>query len=49
MLNNMKIGTRLALGFAMVLVFMIAVWGFAVNRMKAIDDEVELLVKDKWP
>ena len=49
MLNNMKIGTRLALGFAMVLVFMIAVGGFAVNRMKAIDDEVELLVKDKWP
>jgi methyl-accepting chemotaxis protein len=49
MLKNMKIGTRLALGFALVLVFMIAVGAFAITRMKAIDDQVELLIKDKWP
>ncbi len=49
MLKNVKIGTRLALGFTVVLVFMLVVGIVAVNRMKAMDDEVELLIKDKWP
>ncbi len=29
--------------------FMIVVGAVAINRMKAMDDEVELLIKDKWP
>ena len=49
MLKNMKIGARLTLGYIVVLAFMIGVGAVAVNRMKTMDDEVELLIKDKWP
>ena len=49
MLKNMNIGTRLALGFTVVLVFMMAVGALAINRMNTINSEVKLIIKDKWP
>ena len=49
MLKNMKIGTRLSMGFGLVLILMIMLGIFAINRLKAIDNNVEELVKDKWP
>ncbi len=49
MLNNMNIGTRLSLGFGMILVLMICQGLFAMNRLKIIDDDVNLLVGNHWP
>ncbi len=49
MLKNMKIGTRLSLGFGIVLILMLTLGLFAMNRLKAIDVDVEDLVTDKWP
>jgi methyl-accepting chemotaxis protein len=49
MLNNMKIGTRLGTGFALMLVFMTIMGLMAMNSMRVINEGVNDLVKDKLP
>jgi methyl-accepting chemotaxis protein len=48
-LNNMSIGTRLSLGFGIILVLMICLGLFSMNRLKIIDDDVNKLVGNRWP
>ena len=49
MLNNMKIGIRLGLGYALVTGLMLILGIFAIGRLASINSEVVGLVKDKWP
>jgi methyl-accepting chemotaxis protein len=44
MLTNLKIGTRLALGFGLVLILLLAVAGIGLNRMGAIETNTEQIV-----
>ena len=45
MLKNMKIGMRLGLGFAIVLVLMVTVIFVAITNMSKINDNLERIVK----
>ena len=45
----MRIGTRLTLGFALILLLMIGQGVVTLNRLKVIDNQVTDLVRDKWP
>ncbi|BDV42457.1 methyl-accepting chemotaxis protein [Geotalea uraniireducens] len=49
MVKNMKIGMRLGVGFAVVVVLMTVMGLFAITRLSALDREIEDMVKDKWP
>ncbi|MDE3032940.1 MAG: MCP four helix bundle domain-containing protein [Acidobacteriota bacterium] len=44
MLTNLKIGTRLALGFGIILALLLAVAGIGLNRMGAVDSNMEQIV-----
>ena len=47
MLKNFKIGTRLSLGFGILLVLMLAVGGYGIKSVKALHEEIDLLVEDR--
>ncbi len=47
MLTNLKIGTRLSLGFGILLLLMMAVGGYGIKSVNALHDEIELLVEDR--
>ncbi len=49
MFKGMKIGLRMGLSFGVVMVLMIAVSLFAMNRLGAMDQETNKLVTDRWP
>ncbi len=49
MLNNLKIGVRLAIGFAITLALLVVVSVVGVTRISGLNDEVHDLVKDKFP
>jgi len=49
MLGNMKIGMRLAIGYAITLLLMVVIAVIGVTRINALNAEVEGLVKDKFP
>ena len=49
MLKKMNIGTRLSLGFGIILILMIGQGIFAINRLHIIDDDVNQLVNNRWP
>jgi len=49
MFANMKIGVRLAIGFAMTLVLLIVVAVIGVTRLAALNGEINDMVKDKYP
>ena len=48
-MKNLKIGTRLCMGFLLVVVMMIAVSGIGTFKMKAMNVEAELLANDRGP
>ncbi|RNC71017.1 MAG: methyl-accepting chemotaxis protein [Desulfuromonadales bacterium] len=48
MFKNMKIGTRLGGGFALVLLLMVVLGGVGISSMRQINLQVEDLIKDKW-
>ncbi len=49
MLNNLKIGVRLGIGFAITLVLLIVIAVIGVNRIASLNAEVDDLAKDKFP
>ena len=49
MLGNMKIGLRLTAGFATVVLGLIIIVFVGLNGLAAVDEDVQTLVKDKFP
>jgi len=49
MFKNMKLGTKLGVGFGVVLVLLGAIAGFGVNRVKLLNANVEEVVNDRNP
>ncbi len=49
MLNNLKIGVRLGLGFALVLALLAATLAFGMQRMGALNDDLQLIAGDRFP
>ena len=49
MFNNLKIGVRLGIGFAVTLVFLIVIASVSYVRVSALNDDIERLVNDQFP
>jgi methyl-accepting chemotaxis protein len=49
MLKNLKIGTRLALGYSVMIMLMVVISGIAMISFKSIDEKVAVITEDKWP
>ena len=49
MFMKVKIGTRLAIGFGVIVALMLVMGVISQRSLKTINDQVEFLVKDKWP
>lgn len=49
MFKNLRIGTRLAGGFGLVVLLLVAVAGLGISRMSHLNSEIELLVNDRFP
>jgi methyl-accepting chemotaxis protein len=49
MLNNLKIGIRLGIGFAITLALLITIATVSYIRLGALNDNIELMVKDRFP
>jgi methyl-accepting chemotaxis protein len=49
MFGNMKIGLRLGLGFGVVVFLLVAIAIIGVTRLSNLNDNVQLLVKDRYP
>jgi methyl-accepting chemotaxis protein len=47
MLNNLKIGTRLSLGFAGLLLLMVVVGGYGIYEIRALEHEAKVLVEER--
>ncbi|MFZ4858214.1 MAG: methyl-accepting chemotaxis protein [Desulfuromonadaceae bacterium] len=48
-MNNLKIGVRLGLGFAIIVLLMLVVGGYSITKMSQLDSLVTVLVEDKYP
>ena len=48
MFADMKIGTRLTLGFGVVLILLMGVAALGLSRLATLDQDIELLVNDKY-
>jgi len=49
MLNNLKIGIRLGIGFAFTLLLLIAISVISYTRLGALNEEIEDMINDKFP
>ena len=49
MFNNLKIGVRLGLGFAITLALLITIAAVSYLRMNALSENVESMVNDRFP
>ena len=49
MFKNMKIGTRLGLGFGLVLILLGLVAFIGITRMAGLNDSIDKVVSDRWP
>ena len=49
MFKSMRIGLRMGLGFGVVIILMIGMGLFAVNRLGSLDEEIIKVVTDRWP
>jgi methyl-accepting chemotaxis protein len=48
-LANLKVGTRLTLGFGIVILLLIATTGLGIVDLRASDQSIDLIVKDRYP
>ncbi|OYY95205.1 MAG: methyl-accepting chemotaxis protein, partial [Hydrogenophilales bacterium 28-61-23] len=48
MFGNMKIGTRLGLGFGLVLILLMVIAFIGISRLAAVNTSVEDIIHDKW-
>ncbi|MHB1334075.1 MAG: MCP four helix bundle domain-containing protein, partial [Sulfuriferula sp.] len=48
-LTNLKIGTRLSLGFVLILTLMIIVATFSINRFLLMSEHIDKTVNDRYP
>ncbi len=48
MLNNMRIGVRLGLGFGLVVLLLLAVSYIGITRLAALNDTVDVMLKDRY-
>jgi methyl-accepting chemotaxis protein len=49
MLNNLKIGVRLGIGFAVTLALLVTIAVVSYVRLGALNDNIELMVNDRFP
>jgi methyl-accepting chemotaxis protein len=49
MFKNVKIGVRMGLGFALVLILLVATLGFAAQRMGKLNGDIQTVVVDLFP
>ncbi|MGE5492641.1 MAG: methyl-accepting chemotaxis protein [Actinomycetota bacterium] len=49
MLNNIRIGTRLAASFALVVILLVVVAWLGINRMAMINGELQTIAEDRFP
>ena len=49
MLNNLKLGVRLGIGFAITLVLLIVIAIASYSRLGALNENIELMVNDRFP
>ena len=49
MFSNMKVATRLALGFGAVVALLLVLSVISLTRMADIDDDVDLILEDRYP
>ncbi|WP_415034965.1 methyl-accepting chemotaxis protein [Azonexus sp.] len=49
MFKNLKIGLRLAIGFALVLALLAIISAVAVMRLSSLDHEIDIVVNDRFP
>ncbi|MDX9943480.1 MAG: methyl-accepting chemotaxis protein, partial [Azonexus sp.] len=49
MFNNLKIGPRLNLGFAVVLILLVIIAVTGTSALKSLNDEIDNMVHDKYP
>ncbi len=47
-INNIKIGTRLAWGFSIVILLLIVVANFGINRIHTLDADADVIVRDRY-
>ncbi|MFC0168526.1 methyl-accepting chemotaxis protein [Pseudoduganella danionis] len=48
-LNNIKVGTRLAAGYGLIVAFLIGITLLAYLRLTGLDDSIRLIVDDRYP
>ncbi|MHB1334276.1 MAG: methyl-accepting chemotaxis protein [Sulfuriferula sp.] len=48
-ITDLKIGVRLSLGFVLILVLMIIVTAFSINRFLLMSEHIDLTVNDRYP
>jgi methyl-accepting chemotaxis protein len=49
MFNHLKIGTRLGMGFGVVLLILAGISGFGIAQMAGLNDNMKFAVEDKYP
>ena len=49
MFNNLKIGVRLGIGFAVTLAFLITIATVSFLRLGALNDDIDLMINDRMP
>ena len=49
MFNNLKIGVRLGIGFAVTLALLIAIAFIAINNVTSINDDIKMMTEDRFP
>ena len=47
MFNNMRIGTRLAIGYGVIIVLLLVVGGYSLRAVKSLDTRIDSIVNDK--
>ncbi len=48
-INNLKIGTRLSLGFLLILMLLVLVTAFSINRFLLMSEHLDTTINDRYP